>query len=364
MPKRNKTQKKKQNGKKKGAKMTSVGLAISSIPGPNLMSVNGRKTFVLNHSEMVDTFDGSPNFQDGLIGYRINPGNSNLFPWLGSIAPAFEKYTIRKLAFRWVPHCPMTVNGVFSMAVDYDAADEAPHDRASLMAYKTRTTFAPYTPGRLVCAPQDLRSTIEYRYVLAPNPLSPDAVAYPSHVDRRLYDLGYVWMSLEANGVAFGDLWVDYEVELTQPDVNVFKAVDVVATAHANNGCSKNDPLGTIIWDYVGHAFNGLAKSVVANKSLLKIPNGLLRFINSAQWFGTGMANNINATLTDASGVEQKSYGTVTKGVHTGDAGTEYVEFDVNIDKNILSDVYLAYDATAATTITGMLPMRFYPWSG
>lgn len=361
MPKQSKTQKKKKNGKNNGTKKV-VPIAVGYAAPRNRFRVNGKGQFTLQHSEMVDVFVGSASFAQGLIGYRINAGNTNLFPWLGSIAPAFEKYCFRRLQFRWVPHCPATSAGVVSMAVDYDAADEVPADRSTMMAYKTRVTSPPYAECSMVCDAVDLKSTMVDRYVLTASFISPEAVVYPMNVDRRMYDLGYVYISVESNfAESCGDLWVDYIVDLKQPDFVRSTASSCVVHAHSNAGVSKNDPLGTIVWDWVGDSFSGIVKTVANNMSLLKIPKGVRSFLAETFFAGSGLANaTVKGKLTDSLGAERKEYGSVTPALYTGDGTSWQTQYDVSINE-VPEDVFFAIDTTAATSVTGLFGMYMYP---
>lgn len=51
------------------------------------------------------------------------PGLASSFPWLATIANAYEFYAVRKLSYEYVPQCASTATGSFGMYFDYDPKD-------------------------------------------------------------------------------------------------------------------------------------------------------------------------------------------------------------------------------------------------
>lgn len=366
MPNKSKQQKKKQNKKKVVRVATkNIPMAVgSSMRGRPPMLTSVARGVVVRHSEFIADVTSGTSFVNALTGYRINAGNYNLFPWLSGVARNFEKYEFTRLVFKWIPHCATTTPGMVSMAVDYDAADDTPTERKEIMQYKTHVTGPNYEVHAMVCDSSDLRSTVAMRYVLNNSDWDLDGVSYPGNTDRRLYDVGYMWASSESSpSVSTGDLWVDYEVKLIQPEyAKVCTPTDFVIEGRSVSGSGKTDPLGICTWTQVGEAFQGFAKTFGNNRSLLKMPEGPMRIIYESVFGGTGM-NSMGAFITDALGQTVTSRGTVSPAFkvnnESGADGT-FWQWLVDIPAGI-KDAYLAIDANGTTTCNGCNHIRIYP---
>lgn len=368
MPNKQNTKKKNKKTKNgKGSKgrenaRRAIPMAYVSKPSMAQFRVNGKTGFRVTHTEMVDTVDAAVLFADGLIGYRMNPGNANLFPWLSNLANCFEKYRFTRLVFKYVPHCPVSINGALTMGVDYDACDALPPDRPTLLAFKTRATSSPYEPVTMVCAATDLKSTVDYRYVLTANMMSPESVVYPPNSDRRLYDMGYVYVSMESSGGAnLGDFWVEYEVEFIQPDFVQPTASSCVLTAHSTVSVTKTDPLGSFIVDWMGSAYKGITKLASPVASLLGIPRGLSNFMIDMTLGGTNVTGT-TARVTDSNGAERKDWGTITLDRHVGDGGPyQTLLWSVLLNPPYGEQAYLAFESSASTAVNSLWDFMMFP---
>lgn len=98
---------------------------VTQLPaslGYSNVNNGNNKTLSLTHRELV-----APIVQASSAGttyvYRVNAANANIFPWLSSLAPSFEKYTINSMHLEYVPQCGTTTAGVVYLAFDYDPTD-------------------------------------------------------------------------------------------------------------------------------------------------------------------------------------------------------------------------------------------------
>lgn len=365
MPKSNNTKKKSNNKKANNNRKAAMGVPMAIVTKQKLGQPrwNGKPSFRVAHSELIEEAVAATTFQESLSWYRINPGNIVMFPWLSIIASAFEKYAFRKLEFRWVPHCAVTSSGVASMAVDYDSSDSVPGSRQDLLVKKTKATGAPYTPFVMRCDPVDLVKPFQQRYVLGASPIG-DGPIFPLSTDSRMFDVGYMYFSAEAAaGVSvYGDLWVDYDVELYQPEPTPSGYNASMVSGHSlPNTCSKIDPLGQFVFTTIGYWFAGISKSNNATDSLLKVPKTAKHFHVDLTLSGVNVTGT-TCRVVDASGYERKEWAEVTLEQHVGDASTaQQCRWKVTIYESD-QDVFLAFACPGATSVGTAFSFWMWPW--
>jgi hypothetical protein len=114
----------------------------------NVRSNINNKKFVLSHREMVTTLRTPNNDLDFGLNFstRINPLNSNLFPWLSTIASAFDQYRFTKLVFHYKPAVPTTTPGNLYLMVDPDVYDPSPVTPQALMNSRCAVEGSVFTP--------------------------------------------------------------------------------------------------------------------------------------------------------------------------------------------------------------------------
>lgn len=173
---------------------------------PNITSSSSGST--IRHREYFsDVVSASTAFQS--FSYPINPGVPNIFPWLSKIAQQYETYQFKKLHFEYETQCATTAVGTVIMAIDFDALDQAPVTKTACLSYKDAVRTAPWTPVCLTAALADIKP--QQKYV---------RVGSVASSDLKTYDAGNLQVCLQ--GVAastIGELYVDYEVVLTTPQV-------------------------------------------------------------------------------------------------------------------------------------------------
>lgn len=151
----------------------------------------------------------------------INPGDGTTFPWLTGIAGRFEKYRFRSLRFRYVPTSSTYYTGSLSMCPIYDPAEQIPTDRRALYNAEGAKQTAVYKPMSITVPARRLGGErfvrLEHQDTIDDNEL-------------RLSDVGFIAVALldvaENNNTlanqlphAYGNVFVDYEVELISPRV-------------------------------------------------------------------------------------------------------------------------------------------------
>lgn len=186
---------------------------------PVFKSRNGN--IVIRHSEMVGTVV-SPSATYNCVSYVINPGKTDLFDWLSTMAHNYDKYRILSLTATFVSSQATSLVGKIGIGIDYDSTDPKPADRGEFFSLT----------HHVECAPWDSMS-------FSP-PMQGGIKFINSHTntDSKLIDYGQLLVMTDlvpGSNITVGDLLVDYEVELMDPqqathDTQVFGYPDAATT--------------------------------------------------------------------------------------------------------------------------------------
>lgn len=172
-------------------------------------------------------------------GFPVNPGMPNTFPWLSQIAPRFEKYLFHKLIFRFETEAPTSLGGSLILTLDYDASDPAPASKVQAMSYKNAVRSAPWEECSHFSAKEDLSQQKAYFVRSGSNPVS---------TDIKLYDVGNLFICSQnvlTGGATLGELYVEYDVTLQTPQLQLPSALDIdTAKAQSTGGTTALVPLG------------------------------------------------------------------------------------------------------------------------
>lgn len=275
------------------------GSTIRNGAGAKMMS-NGNITRV-SHREFISDVS-APSSGFSTVNFAINPGNATAFPWLSAIAANYESYTFKKLNYRYVPLCPTSTQGRVTMAIDYDARDAIPTNKAVLSQYQGAVATPVWQQALYVATPQNLTKFAKQRYV--------SGATIPASSDIKTYHLGQLILATSntpTTATSLGELWVEYDVEFQTPQI-------ATATVGASNAdrqpisggaqrvkigirnalpifdTSFTDELHNILgqtWDY---AISGVSKrkfSIIFNKFLnhpvlyLIRHSGKMRFVRT-----------------------------------------------------------------------------------
>lgn len=185
------------------------------------------QSIVVRHKEYVATISGKTAFTV-VNSFNINPGLSNLFPWLADVAANFQEYRIRGMVFHYVPSSGLAVSGSNSalgtvmIQTSYRSNDTAPTNKVEMLNEYWSSESIPSEPfcHPVECNPKENPFNIQY--------VRNGAV--PTGDNQLLYDLGTTYVAVagqQANDTNLGDLWITYEIELKKPVVasNVSKAL-------------------------------------------------------------------------------------------------------------------------------------------
>lgn len=167
----------------------------------------------IKHREYIRDIYGSVAFSAQSL--SVNPGLAVIFPWLSSVAQQFESYLFRKLDFHFETQKSASTSGSVMMSVDFDAADSLPVNKQQLMAFHNAVRSAVWDECRYRGDVRDLKKFGVQRYIRSGN--------LAANLDIKTYDVGNLIVGTqgEADTTAIGELYVEYDVELITPQVNV-----------------------------------------------------------------------------------------------------------------------------------------------
>ncbi len=138
--------------------------------------------------------------------YFINPGDPLCFPWLSSIAGAWEYYKVNYLRLVYKPNCASTTVGTVAMAVDYDMADAAPVNKQDLAEYRPYISGVPWSTSIIYQAPQQYLRLHNNGKLIIRDPATPIT---------NLTDVGVLYVMLQDVPAGYlGELYIEYEVIL------------------------------------------------------------------------------------------------------------------------------------------------------
>jgi hypothetical protein len=172
----------------------------ANLKKPTITNSNGTTT--LKHRGLMYTLLGSTTY--GVIAEQVNPGKADVFPWASRLARSFDKYRFKKLKFIYRPVCATTQVGVVMMSFDYDTLDSIPVTKAEQSQTLPNVETNAFAPCEL-----KVECDNTWRFTRQ------GAI---SSGDLKTYDIGQIVISSAyATASLLGEIYVEYEVELTKP---------------------------------------------------------------------------------------------------------------------------------------------------
>ncbi|APG76499.1 hypothetical protein 3 [Hubei tombus-like virus 25] len=238
------------------ANTAPVSINVTTKKGiPAIKSTAGGIT--VTHKEYIGDFT-SNGASFALNNYNVNPGLSGTFPWLSAIANRYESYLIDDLHFIYEPICPTTTPGSILMAMDYDAADSAPSNKVTIMAYSSAVRTSPWNRTVFAARRSDLHKFGVQRYVRSTVP--------PTNTDVKTYDVGNFFLASQgtpAGPTPLGELYVSYTIRFLTPQVGTGILAPSTVMAAESQSTILRIPAGVaavnLSGEYRGSGVNPLA---------------------------------------------------------------------------------------------------------
>jgi hypothetical protein len=199
-------------------------------PRPNIKQRTVAST-VIAHRELVQSLTGTTTFTVSSA-LAINPGNSQLFPWLATQAIGWEQFRFKRLSFQYVSRCATSTPGSVMLAVDYDSVDGAtlPATESALSANQTFEDGPCWVTMMVInCDPKAL---------MEPGPRKFIRLTANGGVPNRLADCGLLYIATNdfASAVACGKVYVDYEIEMFIPQIAIAPGGNTTELNYASGG--------------------------------------------------------------------------------------------------------------------------------
>jgi len=260
---------------------------------------------VLANREYLGDILSSQNFTMS-VSATINPGLSEYFPWLSSVAKNYTQYRFRSLMFHYKSTSGALTTtqalGQIIGSANYNVYEAEPTTKSQLL----NTIFAQSTVPS-----EDCNFAIECE----PSQTVTGGLLYvrggtPAQGDLRLYDLGNFYLAtngMSENNVKMGELWISYEIELYKPQLPSNSIGGTNLTIISNNAYTNAAPLGSG------------TQNITQNDLGLTVSGTVITFPELAQ--GTYLiaiywTGSVNATIAQP---------TITPDANFTSAGTTYV---------------------------------------
>lgn len=218
----------KKNNNRKMEKDTQTSLGRTDDYSNPIGNMNGN-SFRVRKREFIQNIVPTDPFTP--LAIEFNPGLKSCFPWLSGVAVNFEKYVIKKLSFCYETAQSTFVPGMVMMAPEFNVSDPPPSTKTELLEY----AYACRAPVW-----KNFKMNIPERMIMSYRDYYVRAVAV---TDRKLYDPLYIIVATDAVSTELnycGELWIEYEVEFTLPQIMNRDLVSVFNTKIFNFGLTSN----------------------------------------------------------------------------------------------------------------------------
>lgn len=218
---------------------------------PRVMNTNKGEATIINHRDYLGDMITGPagvggSSQFKLDTYALNPGNTKLFPFLGTIAQKFQEYEVRgclvELKTLSSDYAASLSMGAMFAAADYNVLGAAPHTKQQIenMEYASSCKPSKTLIMPIECDPRNDANT--HLYVASDNNYQGG--------DKRLFDLCNIYLGSQGVPVAntpIAEIWVTYEIALFKPIITTADASPEPLSAHFYfRDWTSAKPLGTV----------------------------------------------------------------------------------------------------------------------
>jgi hypothetical protein len=307
---------------------------------PTFMGRNGHTT-VIAHREFVADVVCSTAFSV-VYSSKVNPGLENVFPWLGTFARKFESYRFRRLTFSYEPMVATSQPGNIYLAFDYDSLDRDPANKMELTSYSGCIKSQAWAPCRITADSRDLEKMVRERYTRGPS--------MPANADGKTYDACKVIVaSFGGNGNATGEVYVDYEVELITPQVDVDSFLDESVAITAGGSIGKTAPFGD------APTLSGYLPVTAKDKRLTLKEAG--EYLVTFNYGGIALVADQTPSVTPSNGAEASPW--ITSKVN----GTSTYGSAATKVKTSVPDAFVEFDLTNLAGTIGTLRAAVAPFA-
>jgi hypothetical protein len=216
------------------------------------------------------------------------------------IATRYESYKFKKLNFEYVPRVATSLSGTVILSVDFDANDPGPDTKAEQLTYDGTVCGPVWSGCKYSCTKANMQKFAE-KFTRA---------GILTDSDLKTTDVGVLYAAVvgcynpvgtEYTGV-LGELWVEYEVELSTPQL---EEAGRAAKYEALAGVSTAAPFGEAISVVTGTHATGCRAEVAYDGGLYKLKfidafEGLLHVYQAAAAVGNLVYDSTHSNVKSA----------------------------------------------------------------
>jgi len=313
--------------------------------GPN---ITGNGSIVrVQHREFLLDVVGSSNFSSFVL--SINPGLSQVFPWLSRLASSFEKYQFKSLKFCFASSSGSTGVGSVMTAIDIDTLDLAPPGKTQMMAQQGASRANVWES---CCSSLPEKTPELYTRV----------AAVPFGADGKTYDAGNFVFATAGTTGNIGELYVEYDVYLHVPQLsNTNASLSMKNTAATSNAAGLFGTLSLPIFDVGLSQLTFLLDGTINRFGFVCQQGDCFLFVLDV--VGTGITG-INITSANTAGSTGTVLGPISSTI-TATRATAAIAIQCNTISTT-SKVFLIDVACAGASLIaiGGATLSVSPWQG
>jgi hypothetical protein len=214
---------------RKNSLLKEGGSLGEGVPLPSFGLV-GHETRVRHREYIKDIVVPSTPSAFSLQSFVINPGQSQTFPWLASIAQNYQQYKVNGLVFEFVTlSSDITAGGALGsmiLATQYDSNANVYPDKIHMENSEYAVSCKPSVSQLHAVECDPSLTSVPIKYIRSINDTS-------TQFDSRMYDLGLFQVATQglpgSSGNVLGELWVSYDVSLYKPEIGsqVFQGANI-----------------------------------------------------------------------------------------------------------------------------------------
>lgn len=275
-------------------KVQKNSLMFGGMTPPEIVNSSKEGGFIVRHREYLGDMSACTTFT--VNSYPLNPGMAVTFPWLSTIADAFEEYRFRGLIFEFkslssdsvLSSSTSSALGSVIMATEYNAA------YAQANPFPDKITMENHFYANSSKPSCDFYHPIECKNSLdAQTHLYVRTGAVPSGQDQRLYDLGITQaacVGMQAASGVCGEIWCSYEVEFFKPHYIGGIGAQLLTDKFQMSGTIGNtNPVGTTT---VAQAGSNLGCTITTSGTVIQFPANIVDgdYLVHVDWKGSSTA--------------------------------------------------------------------------
>lgn len=210
-----------------------------------------------------------------LESFNINPAQSNLFPWLSTIAASYEEYIVHGMVFEFkttsADSLPTTNTalGTVIMATQYNVNSNLFTNKIEMENYQFAQSCKPSISQMHAVECSKSNRNVN-QYFIRDKPLS--STQDPSLYDFARFNIATTGFQAASN---IGELWCSYMIELRLPKIPKTLGGPIPCYAAYTTGITTSQPLGlpantTVFTNTFGSPFSVLPSGIIFGDSLDK----------------------------------------------------------------------------------------------